>query len=92
MIRMRTFLGKIYRGIQNVALAPVFAYRRWISPHKGASVCRFTPTCSQYAIDAVREWGILCGTALTVWRVLRCNPFSKGGEDPVPRRNRRKSN
>lgn len=89
MMKMRTLLGKIYRGIQNVALAPVFAYRKWISPYKGASVCRFTPTCSQYAIDAVREWGIVCGTALALWRVLRCNPFSKGGEDPVPRRKKR---
>ncbi len=87
---MRAFFGKIYRGVQNAVLSPVFFYRKFISPHKGAAVCRFTPTCSQYAIDAVREWGIICGTALTVWRLIRCNPFTKGGEDPVPKRKRRK--
>ena len=89
MMTMRTLLEKIYRGVQNAVLLPVFAYRKWISPHKGGAVCRFTPTCSQYAIDAVREWGIVCGIALAVWRVLRCNPFGRGGEDPVPKRKRR---
>lgn len=92
MMKMRHLLGKIYRGVQNAFLSPVFFYRKFLSPLKGQSSCRFTPTCSQYAIDAVREWGIVCGTALALWRVLRCNPFGKGGDDPVPRRKRRKSN
>ncbi len=92
MKKMRQLLKTVYRGIQNVALTPVFLYRKFISPHKGAPSCRFTPTCSQYAIEAVREWGIICGTALAICRIIRCNPFSKGGEDPVPKRPRRKSN
>ncbi len=65
-------------------------YQRYLSPLKGQSSCRFTPTCSAYAIEALTEWGLVVGTALTVWRILRCNPFSKGGEDPVPKR--RKNN
>lgn len=49
-------------------------------------VCRFEPTCSQYAIDALREHGLCKGLALSVWRIVRCNPLSPGGWDPVPRR------
>jgi uncharacterized protein len=64
-------------------------YRRWISPliHSvsGASgACRFQPTCSEYAIAALLRHGVFLGTVLAVWRVLRCNPFSRGGFDPVP--------
>ena len=58
-------------------------YRKFISPYKKAC-CRFTPTCSQYALEAFRKHGAVKGLVLTVWRVLRCNPFSKGGYDPVP--------
>ena len=64
-------------------------YRRFISPLKGRSSCRFTPTCSEYALEAYREWGFFAGTALAVWRILRCNPFGKGGYDPVPKRKKR---
>ena len=70
--------------IREAFLLPVKAYRKYLSPLKSAPTCRFTPTCSQYAIDAVREWGIAAGTVLTLFRIVRCNPFSKGGEDPVP--------
>ncbi|MBQ0010673.1 MAG: membrane protein insertion efficiency factor YidD [Ruminococcus sp.] len=63
-------------------------YRRFLSPLK-PPCCRFTPTCSQYAIEAFETWGFVCGLGLTVWRVLRCNPFCKGGYDPVPERKRR---
>jgi putative membrane protein insertion efficiency factor len=48
--------------------------------------CRFSPTCSHYGAEAIRERGAIVGTALTVWRVLRCNPYGKGGVDPVPPR------
>ena len=48
------------------------------------SRCRFHPSCSHYGMEAIGKYGTLKGTALTAWRVLRCNPFSKGGEDPVP--------
>lgn len=64
-------------------------YRKYISPLK-RPCCRFTPTCSQYAIEAIEEWGAIRGLALAVWRILRCNPFGRGGIDPVPRRNSRK--
>lgn len=57
-------------------------YQRFISPMFPPS-CRYQPTCSQYAIDALRKYGVFKGTALAVWRVLRCNPWSKGGYDPV---------
>lgn len=48
------------------------------------SVCRFKPTCSQYAFEAIQKYGFLRGTRLAVNRVLRCNPFTEGGYDPVP--------
>jgi len=70
-------------------LIPVFLYRRFLSPMKGQGSCRFTPTCSQYCIEAVTEWGIVIGLCLTLWRILRCNPFCRGGEDPVPKRKRK---
>ncbi len=65
-------------------------YQKYLSPLKGAPSCRFTPTCSEYAVQALAEWGVIVGLALTVWRILRCNPYSKGGYDPVP--HRRKNN
>lgn len=66
-------------------------YQKYISPHKAPS-CRFTPTCSVYAIGALREWGPVVGLALAFWRVVRCNPFSKGGDDPVPLRKKHRKN
>lgn len=58
-------------------------YRLYISPrHPGC--CRFTPTCSRYALEAVEKYGALKGGYLAVRRILRCNPFHKGGYDPVP--------
>lgn len=58
-------------------------YRKNISPRK-IPCCRFTPTCSAYAIEAIQKRGVIIGTALSIWRILRCNPFCKGGYDPVP--------
>ena len=60
-------------------------YRKFISPIKPAC-CRFTPTCSAYAIEAFSKRGFFVGFILTAWRLLRCNPFGKGGYDPVPER------
>lgn len=59
-------------------------YRKYISPLKSKPSCRFYPTCSQYAIEALEKRGLIVGLLLTVWRILRCNPFCKGGYDPVP--------
>ena len=58
-------------------------YRRFISPLK-KPCCRFSPSCSKYALDAIYEWGVPFGISLAIWRILRCNPYSKGGYDPVP--------
>ncbi|MCI6730848.1 MAG: membrane protein insertion efficiency factor YidD [Lachnospiraceae bacterium] len=58
-------------------------YRRYISPMK-PPCCRYVPTCSQYAIIAIERYGVWKGGLLAVWRILRCNPFAKGGYDPVP--------
>lgn len=63
-------------------LLPVHVYRRLISPLIGPR-CRYHPTCSAYAIEAIRRYGPLRGAVLAAWRVLRCNPFSDGGLDPV---------
>ncbi|UCF70444.1 MAG: membrane protein insertion efficiency factor YidD [candidate division WOR-3 bacterium] len=49
-------------------------------------VCRFEPTCSTYAIKAIRQYGLLKGGAMSAWRIVRCNPFCHGGWDPVPER------
>ncbi len=65
-------------------------YRKFISPLKKPS-CRFTPTCSQYALEAFREHGAIYGLFLTCDRILRCNPYSKGGYDPVPLRVKKKN-
>ena len=62
------------------AIAPIRAYQRWISPMFGRR-CRYHPTCSQYAVDAIQEYGILKGVTLGAWRLLRCNPWSGGGVD-----------
>jgi putative membrane protein insertion efficiency factor len=64
-------------------------YQKFISPLK-PPCCRFTPTCSEYALEAFRKRGFFIGFILFVWRVLRCNPFSKGGYDPVPEKGLRR--
>ncbi len=83
MLRFCSVLVRIYT-------APIRFYRRWISPGLPRA-CRFTPSCSEYAIEAIAEWGIVRGTALAVWRILRCNPWCRGGYDPVPIRNNTKT-
>jgi uncharacterized protein len=62
---------------------PILAYRRWIGPGL-PPVCRFHPSCSEYALTAIATHGALRGVGLTVWRLLRCHPFHPGGIDPVP--------
>ncbi|MDQ3678748.1 MAG: membrane protein insertion efficiency factor YidD [Actinomycetota bacterium] len=65
-----------------IVLAPITLYQRAISPALPRR-CKYEPTCSRYATQALREFGILRGLALAGWRLLRCNPFSHGGYDPV---------
>ena len=70
------------RLFRAVLLAPIRLYQRLISPLTPAR-CRYHPTCSEYTAEAVRSYGVLRGTVLGAWRLLRCNPFSNGGLDPV---------
>ncbi|MDO5026773.1 MAG: membrane protein insertion efficiency factor YidD [Tissierellia bacterium] len=58
-------------------------YRKYISPLMGSNKCRFTPTCSQYSLEAFEKYNFFKAFGLSVWRILRCNPFSKGGHDPL---------
>lgn len=64
-------------------IAPIRFYQKNISPLK-PPVCRFTPTCSQYAVEAIQKHGPIKGLALAIWRILRCNPWGGSGYDPVP--------
>jgi uncharacterized protein len=70
------------RPLSRVVLAPIALYGRLISPALPRR-CKYEPTCSAYARRAVREYGILRGLVLAAWRLLRCNPWSHGGYDPV---------
>ena len=70
--------------LRALATSPLRFYRRYLSPLK-PPMCRFSPTCSQYAIEAVEVHGVLRGGALATWRILRCQPFARAGYDPVPR-------
>lgn len=62
---------------------PIKGYRRWISPLLGRN-CRFLPSCSEYALEALQVHGAFKGGLLAAWRILRCNPFCRAGYDPVP--------
>ena len=75
--------------MKRLALALIRFYRKGISPAK-PPCCRFYPTCSAYAEQAIEEWGFLRGGVLAAGRLLRCNPLFKGGYDPVPARRRNK--
>ena len=81
-----TLLRRVHAALVWIVLLPVALYRRVLSPMKRTPSCRFLPTCSEYAIEAVRTRGILVGGVLATWRVARCNPLCRGGYDPVPGR------
>ena len=70
--------------MKNVFLAMIRFYQRHLSPRKGRPSCRYIPCCSQYALTAIQRYGAWKGGWMALWRLLRCNPFSKGGYDPVP--------
>ena len=74
---------QLLRAIGWVLILPIRFYQKIISPLKPPT-CRFTPTCSQYAIQAIRKHGPFKGLALALWRILRCNPWGGSGYDPVP--------
>jgi uncharacterized protein len=68
--------------VRQIAALPVHAYRAIVSPLLGPR-CKYHPTCSRYALDAIRELGVVRGSILAAWRLLRCNPWSHGGVDHV---------
>jgi uncharacterized protein len=72
----------VRRMIARALTLPIRLYQRFISPLLPRR-CKYEPTCSAYAVEAIRSFGPLQGTVLTAWRLLRCNPFSHGGHDPV---------
>jgi len=68
--------------VRSVALGLISLYQRVLSPLKGPT-CRFRPTCSEYAAEAIERYGVMYGGLLTVKRLMRCHPFSRGGYDPL---------
>jgi putative membrane protein insertion efficiency factor len=72
----------VRRAVREIAIAPIRLYQVTLSPLLRPR-CRYAPSCSDYALQAIREYGILRGLVLAGWRLLRCNPFSHGGLDPV---------
>ena len=73
------------KALRELACLPIRFYQRYLSPLK-PPMCRFQPTCSEYGLRAIRTHGVLKGILLTAWRILRCNPFTEPGPDPVPPR------
>lgn len=71
---------------QRAVLAPIRFYRRFLSPLKASPSCRFSPTCSRYALDVISTHGVIRGCYLALRRILKCHPFHPGGFDPVPPR------
>lgn len=69
--------------MKKICLFFINFYRKYVSPFK-RPCCRFYPTCSAYAYESFSKYGFFKGLYLTLWRILRCNPFCKGGYDPVP--------
>ena len=80
---IRRLLHSISHALAWLLVLPILFYQRFITPYTPAS-CRFTPTCSEYARQALLKHGVIKGTMLTVWRILRCNPWGGFGYDPVP--------
>ncbi|MDZ7879029.1 MAG: membrane protein insertion efficiency factor YidD [Saprospiraceae bacterium] len=78
---------KMNQLLKTLVVFPIRLYKIFLSPLLGANKCRYSPTCSQYMIDAIFEWGILRGLFMGVKRILRCHPWSNHAHiDPVPKR------
>ena len=77
-----TLFAWIWLAPRNAVILFLKGYRKFISPIYG-DVCRYYPTCSAYGLEQVQQRGVLAGVVFTAWRILRCNPFSEGGVDPV---------
>ncbi|MBQ8718879.1 MAG: membrane protein insertion efficiency factor YidD, partial [Clostridia bacterium] len=72
--------------MKHVCIWLIRLYQKYLSPRKRRPTCRFYPSCSAYAVEAYQKRGFFVGSALTFYRILRCNPFCPGGYDPVPER------
>ncbi len=70
--------------LKKILIFLIKIYQKYISPFKWGSRCIYTPSCSCYALEAIQKYGAGKGSLLSLWRILRCNPFAKGGYDPVP--------
>ena len=70
--------------MKKICIGMIRFYKKYLSGLKRQYHCIYIPTCSQYGIEAIEKYGVLKGGLLTAWRILRCNPFAKGGYDPVP--------
>lgn len=70
-------------NMKKILIFLIRCYQKYLSPLK-STMCPYFPTCSQYGLEAVQKYGAVKGSILAAWRILRCNPFSKGGYDPVP--------
>lgn len=68
---------------KKLVIKAICFYRKHLSKLKGSPCCRYTPSCSEYALQAVEKYGVVRGGLKATWRILRCNPFSKGGYDPL---------
>lgn len=77
-------LHLISKGLNFLLIGLVKFYKKFLSPLKRNGCCRYIPTCSQYALEALQKYGPFKGSFLAIKRILKCNPFSKGGYDPVP--------
>ncbi|NLA64379.1 MAG: membrane protein insertion efficiency factor YidD [Leucobacter sp.] len=82
-------IEELWLAPRNAAIAFMLVYRRVISPLYG-QVCRYYPSCSRYALEVFQHQGLLKGGVLTVWRLLRCNPFTPGGIDDPPTQERQR--
>ena len=80
---MKHCLSAVYRLPRQALMGLVKAYRLLLSPWLG-NACRFEPTCSAYSLKALEQHGAIAGTTLTVYRLVRCQPWCQGGHDPVP--------
>lgn len=86
MKRVFIFIVKLPRRL---LILPIRLYQRFISPNIMPR-CKYYPSCSQYAVTAISRFGVIRGGALAVWRLLRCNPWSKGGFDYVPEKKKKR--
>ena len=84
-MRLKNITNKINSICVNAAKFMIYKYQKYLSPYlSNFSKCPYTPSCSNYMLQALEKYGIIKGGLMGTYRILRCNPFTKGGYDPVP--------